>query len=96
MAQPAKEQKKTGGAVETYNTVAETVGLVPSLRWKDNVIQGVVVLAITGIAAVVGLLTNGMEGLLVASLVGLLASLLISGAVLMVVGWVRAAKKRRQ
>jgi hypothetical protein len=74
--------------------VAETVGLVPSLRWKDNIIQGVVVLVVTGIAAVVGLLTNGMEGLLVASLVGLLASLLISGFVLMVVGWVRASKKR--
>ena len=78
---------------ETYDTVADTVGLVPSLRLKDNVIQGVTVVVVTGIGALVGFLTNGGTGLAVGSLLGLIGSLFVSGAVLMVVGWVRAAKK---
>lgn len=87
--QPEERQKNRG---EGYNTVAETVGLIPSLRLRDNVIQGITVVVVTGIAALVGLLTDGTEGLAIGSLLGLVGSLLISGAVLMVVGWVRAAR----
>ena len=91
MAQePAAPERQTR---ETYNTVAETVGFVPSLRLKDNVIQGIAVVVITGIAALVGLLTAGTSGLVVATVFGLIGSLLFSGAVLMVVGWVRVARK---
>jgi hypothetical protein len=81
------------GVRANYDTVADTVGLVPSLRLKDNLIQAIMVVVITGIAAIVGLLTNGVAGLAVGALLGLIGSLLISGAVLMVVGWVRTAKK---
>ena len=91
MADDAKAPGKSKR--ETYDTVADTVGLVPSLRLMDNVIQGVTVVVVTGIGALVGFLTNGGAGLAVGSLVGLIGSLLVSGAVLMVVGWVRAAKK---
>lgn len=78
---------------DKYDTVADTVGLVPSLRLKDNVIQAITVAVVTGIAAIVGFLTNGVAGLAVGTLLGLIGSLLVSGAVLMVVGWVRTAKK---
>lgn len=91
MTQESSRSQK--GALETYNTVAETVGLVPSLRLKDNLIQGVTVVLVTGVAAVAGFVLKGTEGLAFGSLLGLVGSLLISGGVLMVVGWIRAAKK---
>ena len=78
---------------ETYDTVAETIGLVPSVRLKDNVIQGISVVVVTGLAALTGFLTNGTPGLAIGSLLGLIGSLFLSGGVLMVVGWVRAYKK---
>jgi len=79
-------------ARDTYDTVADTVGLVPSVRMKDNVIQGITVVVITEIAALVGFVMNG-GGPGHRHLLGLLGSLLVSGAVLMVVGWVRARSR---
>ena len=49
------------GGMETYNRVAETVG-GPSFRLKDNFVQGIVVVAGTGISAVVGLLMGELRG----------------------------------
>ncbi len=91
MAEEPKGPQKSSR--ETYDTVADTLGLVPNVRLKDNVIQGITVVAITGLAALVGFLSNGTAGLAIGSLLGLIGSLLISGGVLMVVGWVRAAKQ---
>jgi predicted anti-sigma-YlaC factor YlaD len=91
MAEEAKAPQKS--ARDTYDAVADTVGLVPSVRLKENAIQGITVVVITGIAALVGFVMNGTAGLVIGTLLGLLGSLLVSGAVLMVVGWVRAAKK---
>jgi hypothetical protein len=91
MAEETKGPQKS--ARETYDTVADTIGLVPSVRLKDNVIQGITVVVVTGIAALVGFVMGGTTGLAVGALLGLVGSLLVSGTVLMVVGWVRAAKK---
>jgi hypothetical protein len=88
--EPGRTEKR---GLETYNTVAETVGLVPSVRLKDNVIQGITVLVVTGVAALAGFLMKGIQGLAFGTLLGLVGSLLLSGGVLMVVGWIRAAKK---
>lgn len=74
------------GGLESYNRVAETVG-GPSFRLKDNLIQGIVVLAGTGISAVVGLLMGGTQGLMVGLLGGLVVFGLGSGVVLMVMRW---------
>lgn len=82
-----------------YQTVADTVGMVPSLRVKDNVIQAVIVVvggfAGAGIGA--AYLTPKGEtwviGAMIGALGGLVLSTLISGGVIMVLGWVRAAKK---
>ncbi|MFW6164344.1 MAG: hypothetical protein ACODAJ_16365 [Planctomycetota bacterium] len=85
---------------EVYESVAETVGGVPSLRLGDNVVQAVIVVLGTAVGALVGLAwlarfqTLGkIEGVLLGALGGLIASVLISGIVLMVIGWVRAARK---
>ena len=91
MADEAKGPEKS--LRNTYDTVADTVGLVPSLRVKDNVIQGITVVVLTAIAALVGFVVNGTTGLAIGTLLGLIASLLISGGVLMVVGWIRTAKR---
>jgi VIT1/CCC1 family predicted Fe2+/Mn2+ transporter len=78
---------------ETYNTIAETVGGVPSLRVKDNVIQAIVIGVTTAISVAIGGVVGGTAGALAAALIGLILSMLLSGIVLMVVGWVRVLKK---
>lgn len=88
--------------LDDYNTIAETVGGL-SLRKKDTLLQGLVVLIGTLLGAAVGVVfmlrdesDNGppwwfyMVG---CALVGLIVSAFLSGFVLMIVGWVRAAKR---
>lgn len=79
--------------LENYNTIAETVGGIPSLRVKDNIIQAVVIALVTCIAVIVGTALGGAGGAIIAAILGLLLSTIISGFVLMIVGWIRAAKK---
>jgi hypothetical protein len=83
-------------SLDPYHTVAETVGMLPSLRVKDNVIQAAVVLGCAGLGAAIGFATNGGLGAIAVGAVAMIASALISGLVLMVLGWVRAAKRRRR
>ena len=100
---PDSEQAapKPNDGLEVYNTVAETVGGVPSLRLKDNLIQAVIVTVATATAALVGFAIGSkgsdgyaaVTGALVGGVLGLAASTLISGIVLMVAGWVRSARK---
>jgi predicted lipid-binding transport protein (Tim44 family) len=79
--------------LEAYNTLAETVGGVPSLRWRDNLYQGLAILAALLLGTLIGFLIMGeLVGALIGAFVGLVAGLLLSGIVLMVVGWVRAAR----
>lgn len=92
-------QLDTQKGLREYQTVADTVGFVPSLRVKDNVVQavcvGVGLLAGVGIGAAVAV-ANGAEwyiGAMLGALGGLILSTLVSGGVIMVLGWVRAAKK---
>lgn len=82
-------------SLDSYHTVAETVGLLPSLRVKDNLIQAVVVLGCTGIGAAIGYAINGGPGAIAVGAGAMIVSALLSGLVLMVLGWVRAAKRKR-
>ncbi len=81
-------------ALEAYNTVAETVA-GPSLRWKDNLIQAVCVIGGLLLGAGIGTLFDFPIGTAIGAVAGMVASTLISGIVLMVLGWVRAARKAR-
>lgn len=85
---------KPGDSLETYQTVADTVGMVPSLRVKDNVIQAVVIVACTALGAAIGLARADALGAAAGAAVGMIVSALISGMVLMVLGWLRAARRR--
>jgi hypothetical protein len=88
-----KNPKPGDDALDAYNLVAETVGGVPALRWKDNLIQAAAILASVVIGALVGFLVT-FDGFfaVVGAFAGLVGGLLLSGTVLMVVGWFRAAK----
>lgn len=87
----------TGGesAFETYQHVAETVA-GPSFRLSDNLIQGVVVIAATAIGALIGYLSRGYIGALIGGAGMMILSTLFTGIVLMVLGWVRVARRKRR
>jgi hypothetical protein len=81
---------------DDYQRVADTLGMVPSLRWKDNLIQGLCVLLGTAIGAGVGAMIarEAVIGAVLGGIGGLVAALFISGIVLMILG-MRRAKARR-
>ena len=93
---PSKNSRpQRPSAEDGYQRFAETVGCVPSLRKKDNLVQGIVVLTTTAIGALVGFLAGSGWGALLGVLGGLVVGALGSGIVLMVLGWIRAAKSRK-
>jgi hypothetical protein len=81
--------------LERYHLVADTVGLVPNIRRRDNLIQAAVVGGGTLPCIAVGALLNGVEGALTGALAGLIVFGIGSGLVLMVVGLIRASKRGR-
>ncbi len=72
--------------------IADTVGLVPNIRKRDNLIQGGVVLGGTALLATIGYVLDGTFGALLGTLAGLVILGLITGTVIMVLGWIRAGK----
>ena len=88
------------GDFESYQTIAETVGGVPSFRLRDNLIQGILVVLGTAAGALLGATQHArlkgvgrVDGLLLGAVVGLIASVVLSGLILMILGWIRAARK---
>ncbi|MEX2218456.1 MAG: hypothetical protein WD749_06805 [Phycisphaerales bacterium] len=79
--------------LKDYHLITDTVG-GPSLRAKDNLIQGAVVLWSAAVGAGVGYLVRGGMGAILGGVGMAVVSTLVSGLVLMVLGWVRAAKRR--
>jgi len=90
---PASSDRDAPGG---YQEIAETVGMVPSLRRQDNITQGIIVAVGSLIGAAVGGAMGGSGGALIGLLLGLIVSAFISGFVLMIVGAVRAVKRRRE
>lgn len=99
--QPTQPPPPTPGpdGLEAYNRVAETVGLVPNLRLKDNlgqliaVVVGVVLGAIAG--AIIARVNGGagtdlLIGAAIGAALGFILFGFLSGIVLMVIGWIRA------
>ena len=90
----------TTGANAQYNRIADTVGLVPNVRKKDNLYQGLCVLAFAVIGMTAGWFWDGAairdfvgDGwpirIFVGALVGLVVGALLSGLVIMVLGFFR-------
>ena len=91
---PEEHSPKKKSAVDTMHVVSDTVGFAPNIRLKDNVIQGIVVGAGTLLSALGAYLTDGStETALLGALGGLIVFALLSGLVIMVLGWIRVMKR---
>lgn len=88
---PPDPIRRIDDPLRDYQRVAETVG-GPSLRARDNLIQAGVVLVCTASGAVTGYLAAGTAGALGGGIGMMILSTLVSGLVLMVLGWVRVSK----
>jgi len=88
-----EERPVEGGSPDdrTGQVVADTV-IGANLRWRDNVIQGVVVAVGCVLGAGVGAVLDGGSGALLGLLAGLVLFGLASGGVIMVLGFVRASR----
>lgn len=88
-------QQQPDSQRKSYDNFADKIGLVPNVRLKDNLIQGLVVGALTLIGALVGFFvpsdTPRSVGAGVGALAGLIGGGFLSGLVLMIVGLRRKA-----
>ncbi|MCK4874121.1 MAG: hypothetical protein KAS72_15465 [Phycisphaerales bacterium] len=84
-------------AFEQYHRVADTIGGVPNVRLSDNLLQIAMIALGTITGGVLGWVfipPSSWGGVLIGAVIGLIGSTLLSGAVLMVLSWVQAAKHR--
>lgn len=84
-------------AREAYEVVRDSVGMVPNFRKKDNLLQLIVVAAFTVLGVASGVALNAdsrLLGGLLGALAGLILGTFLSGLILMVMGWVRLARRR--
>lgn len=91
---PAEGQRPTRAVdpLKAYDIVSQTVGGVPSLRMRDNLIQAAIVIGGTLIGAAAGFILNGWSGAGIGAVAAMVGSTILSGLVLMVLGWIRVAK----
>lgn len=89
------ESSKNPSSYTTYDRVADTVGMVPNVRGKDNLYQ----LLAGGIGAGVGVITGVIIGVETAFLIacgigGFIVGVVLYGIYLGIVGMVRGARGR--
>jgi hypothetical protein len=90
---PLHRPGKPADGLETYNRVAETVGMMPSFRKFDYIFQGSCVVVGALVGAGIGFAYAQGLGAIMGGLAGFIVMGILSGLVLMVLGWVRAMKK---
>lgn len=83
-ALPSSNSQEKGS---TYQRVAETVGMVPDLSLRRNLLQLVIVALVTAASALGGWFMGGVPLAQGAALGGMLLGILVSGTVLMFLGW---------
>jgi hypothetical protein len=97
---PKGDAPPTTGTNAQYNRFADRIGLVPNVRKRDNLYQGICVLAFAVIGMTIGWFWDGAairdivgDGwpirVFVGALVGLVAGALLSGLFLLVLGFLR-------
>lgn len=74
-----------------YDTFADKVGLVPNVRGKDNLYQGLACIACALIAVMVAYFMgfNSTNALILSAVGGLLVGVMVSGLILMIIGLAR-------
>lgn len=94
-----KDTANTGAGAQ-YDRIADTVGLIPNVRKKDNLYQGLCVLVFVIIGTALAFFWDGAAirdflgdslpvRLVVGAFAGLVIGALISGAILLVLGFKR-------
>ncbi len=74
----------------SYDEVVDKVGLVPNVKARDNMIQGIVVAVFALIGGLIGLIGGGWpEGFGLGVVAGLIVGGFLSGLVLMFIGITR-------
>lgn len=90
---PLQSPEPAHSGLEQYNRVAETVGMMPSFRKFDYLFQGACVVIGALVGAGVGYVYMQALGAIFGALAGFAAMGVLSGLVLMVLGWVRAFRR---
>jgi hypothetical protein len=87
---PWKDGARKKGSKMSYDEVVDKVGLVPNVKARDNLIQGVVVGVFALIGGFIGLIGGGWpEGFGLGVVGGLIVGGFLSGLVLMFIGLTR-------
>jgi len=79
-----------------YDRASRSVGMLPTLRLRDNIIQAIVVLFGTFLGAAIGyfLSNHDPRAMALGAAIGLIASGLLTGFALIILGWRRARARR--
>lgn len=85
-----REERGPGELSPQYRMMADKIGGLPNLRMKDNLIQAGAIGVGTAAATLGGFIGWGPAGALEGFLVGLVGSLILSGAVLGIYRLVRS------
>ena len=88
--------ERSSDAFETYHNIAETLGGLPTVRKKDNLIQGLAILLSTTLGIIIGWISHGTTGAIGLGLGGMILGLVLSGLTLMILGWVRLGKRHKR
>jgi len=84
------DNKPPASGSRSYDQFADKVGLVPNVRKKDNLYQGIAVVVGLLLGVLVGWLwKHSFEAALLGAFTGLVGATLVSGIVLLVLGWTR-------
>jgi len=80
---------------QQYDSLADTIGGVPNFKKRDNLFQLITTLITALIGLTVAYFGWGSEGILIGLFIGVVIGALGSGAILMVQGWRRALRARK-
>tara|TARA_B100000945_G_scaffold236796_1_gene192846 strand:- start:1176 stop:1502 length:327 start_codon:yes stop_codon:yes gene_type:complete len=90
------QDEATIESYDEYQQIADTIGMIPSLRMKDNVIQGVVVSLFAIIGTIIGYVREETgTGALAGLAGGLIVGIILTGVVLAIQGLFRFFKKEK-
>lgn len=84
---PSSPQQPSSDSRTSYQKTAETVGMIPDMSGKRNLLQLVITFPIALVFLIWGLFKVSIIGALAYGFGGIIVGVIVSGTVLMVLGW---------